>query len=259
MYKVCVIEDETIIRKGLIKAINWEKYNCRVVAEAGNGKEGLRVIESSKPDIIVLDINMPVMDGLEMLSKLANNIYSFIIVSGHSEFDYAKKAIKYNVSEYLLKPVDHKLFEDALSRAIEDFEMKKYFLNNNQQAPSEFFILDLNKSVDSVTLNKAIDYIEENLSEKIIMKDIEEVVKKSSTSITKRFKTHLNTNFNDYLTKYRIQTAINLIKGLDYHLYEIAEKVGYKDYKYFNQVFKKVVGVAPKIVETYYLRLNDKI
>lgn len=256
MYKVVVIEDEKILRKGLIAAIDWRKHSCRVVGEAANGQEGLKVIERTRPDIIVLDINMPIMDGLEMLSVLPANTYSFIIVSGHSEFDYAKRAIEYNVSEYLLKPVDHKLFYEALERAIQDYEMKLEFSNNDQSKNDEYFILDLHTKVDSVTLSKAIDYINKHYHEKVSMSDLEEVTEKSSTSIATRFQNHLNTNFNEYLTNFRIQKAINLIEELNYHLYEVAEKIGYSDYKYFNQVFKKVVGVPPKIVETYYLRKN---
>lgn len=256
MYKICVIEDETIIRKGLIASIDWKKYNCKVVGEAANGLEGIKIIESSKPDIIVLDINMPIMDGLEMLALLPANTYSFIIVSGHSEFEYAKKAIKFDVSEYLLKPVDHKLFETALVRAIEDFEMKIIFTNSSNSASinHQFHVIDTNIQVDSFTLTNVLNYISENYSKKITMNDLEVNVGKSSTSIANRFQSYLNTNFSEYLTNFRIQKSIDLIKELKFHLYEVGEMVGYNDYKYFSQVFRKVVGVPPKIVETYYLR-----
>ncbi len=254
MYKVCVIEDETIIRKGLISAINWEQHNCTIVGEAINGAEGLKVIEKTKPDIIILDINMPIMDGLEMLSKLPANIYSYIIVSGHSEFNYAKNAIKYNVTEYLLKPVDHNLFNEALGRAITDLKMKRDFLNNTTEKKDKYYIMDLDPQVDSVTLNKALGVIHQNIGCKITMETLEKATGQSSTSISNKFKKHLGVTFGEYLTNYRIQTSINLIKQLEFHLYEIAEKVGYNDYKYFNQVFKKTMGVSPKIVELYFLR-----
>ena len=257
MYKVCVIEDEKILRKGLISSIDWQKNNCRVVGEAANGEEGLKLIERSKPDIIILDINMPIMDGLEMLAMLPANTYSFIIVSGHSEFDYAKRAIQYNVSEYLLKPVDHDLFDKALKRAIEDLEIQREYSHSNSNKKEEFLVLNLNQHVDSVTLTKAIEYINNNYHDKITMSDLEKVTQKSSTSIANRFTDHLNTNFSEYLNNFRIQKAIDLIKQLNYQLYEIAEIVGYNDYKYFSQVFKKIVGVSPKIVETYYLRKSS--
>lgn len=255
MFKVCVIEDEIILRKGLIASIDWGDLNCEVVGEAGNGKEGIKLIEKEKPDLIILDINMPIMDGLEMISKLPANMFAFIIVSGHSEFSYAKRAIRYDVSEYLLKPLDHELLEEAIERAIEDLEMRRYFISRESENKKEsFHILDLDKKVDSITLSVALDYIASHYHEKLTMEDLKQVTQKSSTSISNRFQSHLNLSFNDYLTRYRMQRAVNLIKELKYHLYEVGEQVGFSDYKYFNQVFKKVVGVSPKIVETYYLR-----
>lgn len=255
MYRICVIEDETIIRHGIIASIDWQKHNCEVVGEAGNGQEGIKIIEKTKPDIIILDINMPIMDGLEMISKLPPNIYSFIIISGHSEFSYAKKAIKYNVSEYLLKPLDHTLFESALSRAINDLEMKRVYSERKKTEEDEIFkILDLDIKVESLTLSIALNYIRLHFHEKITMDDLIRETNKSSTSISNRFQDYLEMPFSEYLTKFRIQKSIDLIKDLNFHLYEISEKVGYNDYKYFNLVFKKTMGVSPKIVENYYLR-----
>lgn len=249
-----IIEDEVIIRKGLIASIDWLAYECEVVGEAKNGKEGLELIANVKPDIIVLDINMPIMNGLEMIELLPHQIYSFIIVSGHSEFDYAKKAIRLNVSDYLVKPLDHKQFEKALFQAIEDLEMRRFFLSKESQEDHEFMILDFNLQVDSVSLTLVLNYIRDNYSRKISMDDLVVVADKSATSINTRFQKHLGMTFNEYLTRYRIQQAIDNIQTLKYHMYEISELVGFNDYKYFTQVFKKMVGVSPKIVETYFLR-----
>lgn len=257
MYKVVIIEDEAIIRKGLIASIDWAAYECVVVGEAKNGKEGLEIIADVKPDIIVLDINMPVMNGLEMIERLPYQIYSYIVVSGYSEFDYAKKAIRLNVSDYLVKPLDHKQFEKALFQAIEDLEMRRFFLSKESQQDHDFKILEVKEHVDSVSLMLILNYIKENYSEKVSMDDLVLVANKSATSINTRFQKHLNMTFNEYLTRYRIQQAIRDIQELKYHMYEIAERVGFNDYKYFTQVFKKMVGVSPKIVETYFLRKGN--
>ncbi len=254
MIRVCIIEDEDILRKGLIQTFDWAALNCEVVGEASNGKEGLQVISTVKPDIIILDINMPIMDGLAMIENLPNNMYSFIIVSGHSEFEYAKRAIAYDVSDYLLKPLDHHLLYEALQRAIEDLEMRRIFLSHEKVDEDPFQVLDLPIRVDSMSLSIILDYISEHYSEKITLDDLKEVSLKSSTSINNRFQDYLKMTFNDYLTRYRMQKALEKIQDLDYHLYQVSELVGYQDYKYFSQVFKRVVGVSPKIVETYYLR-----
>lgn len=254
MYKVVIVEDEAIIRQGLINSIPWSDYDCKVVGEAKNGREGLELIAKVKPDIIVLDINMPVMSGLEMIENLPHQIYSYIVVSGYSEFEYAKKAIRLNVSDYLLKPLDHDKFEKALFQAIEDLEMRRFFLSKEDESVHDFKVLEDKEYVDSVSLMIVLKYIREHYGEKVSMDDLMAVSNKSATSINTRFQKHFNMTFNEYLTRYRIQKSIYRIQELKYHMYEIAEQVGFNDYKYFTQVFKKMVGVSPKIVETYFLR-----
>ena len=120
MYKVLIVEDEDIIRKGLMFMVNWQQAGCVVAGEAADGLEGLEKIRETRPDIVIVDINMPVMDGLEMLEKSIQEYgYDAIIVSGYSEFEYARKAITLGVTEYLLKPVNFNELYDALGKIIQ--------------------------------------------------------------------------------------------------------------------------------------------
>ena len=118
MNKVVVIEDETIIRNGIINMIRNHIQDFRVVGEANNGEEGIKIVESVRPDIILLDINMPIMNGLEMLEHIPRDLMSVIIVSGESEFEYAKQAIRYGVTDYLLKPIEIKTLQSALEKQV---------------------------------------------------------------------------------------------------------------------------------------------
>ena len=107
MKKVLVVEDEQLIRRGLIRQMDWESCGCRVVGEAVNGENGLMMIEKLRPQIVITDIRMPVMDGLEMLRRSKDQYgYQAVVISGYSEFEYAQKALAMNVSGYLLKPID---------------------------------------------------------------------------------------------------------------------------------------------------------
>ncbi|MDZ5034460.1 response regulator, partial [Clostridium perfringens] len=126
MYKVLIIEDEEMIRKGLIYTYEWEEQDLIVVGEAANGIEGLEKIESLKPDIVIVDVNMPIMTGIEMLEKSVDKyIFSAIILSGYAEFSLAKKAVHLDVAEYLLKPVDTEQLKIALEKAKEQVELRK--------------------------------------------------------------------------------------------------------------------------------------
>ena len=107
MYKVVVVEDEEIARKGIIFTINWDALNCMIAGEAANGEEGAEVIRRLSPDIIVTDLKMPRMDGVEMIQMLRceGNRAKFIILTAYGDFKYAQSAVKLGVSDYLLKPL----------------------------------------------------------------------------------------------------------------------------------------------------------
>ena len=108
MHKVLIVEDEDIMRKGLMFMPQWQEVDCIVVGEAANGQDGLEEIQKYRPDIVIVDINMPVMDGLEMLEKSIREYgYDAIIVSSYGEFEYARRGISLGVTEYLLKPINY--------------------------------------------------------------------------------------------------------------------------------------------------------
>lgn len=118
--KIVVVEDEMRTRKGIVQLINQISSNYQIVGEAGNGIEGEKIVAEKIPDLIITDIKMPDMSGLEMLDKLKkyNLKHKSIILSGYSEFEYAQKAIKVGVYEYLLKPFT----ADDLQRVLIDIE-----------------------------------------------------------------------------------------------------------------------------------------
>lgn len=108
MIRVIVVDDENRICKLIIKLIDWDQIDMRIVGTASNGIEALELIEKENPDIVITDIRMPGYDGLHMIEKAKNinNNLEFIIISGYGQFEYAKKAIEYGVKDYLLKPIN---------------------------------------------------------------------------------------------------------------------------------------------------------
>ncbi len=121
MWRIMIIEDEESILEGLQHILDWNALNMQIVALAENGKQALYLYENAKPDIIVTDINMPVMDGLAFLREIReiDKRVRCIILSGHDEFEYARKAVKLDVEEYILKPIDEQQLEKALCMTIE--------------------------------------------------------------------------------------------------------------------------------------------
>ena len=150
MYSVLLVDDEQWIIKGLIHGINWDKYELTVVGEARNGIEALRFIEEHKPAIVITDIQMPGMNGLELI-KNAKSICSdtlFILLSGYAEFSYAQKALMYGVYNYCLKPFELEDIEATLSRAIKELQKRETFSSEDS-----LYISDTLSSNDSNAIN----------------------------------------------------------------------------------------------------------
>lgn len=107
MYKLILVDDEEEVRKGILKKIEWEKYGFTIVGEAENGREALEIAEKTMPDLVITDIKMPFMDGINLSKALREKFPTtkIVIITGFDEFEYAQKAIKLNVTEYMLKPI----------------------------------------------------------------------------------------------------------------------------------------------------------
>jgi len=119
MLKVLLVEDESFERQYLETVIDWEQYGFYICGEADNGRDGLELIRKYSPNLVVTDIKMPEIDGLEMIKMTAEEIKAapkFVIISGHDDFKYAKTAIKYNVVDFVLKPIDENEFTELLKK-----------------------------------------------------------------------------------------------------------------------------------------------
>jgi two-component system response regulator YesN len=124
MLKVLLVDDEPYVLEGLKVMVDWAAHGFSRLFEASNGEDALEIVKLSNPDLIITDIKMPVMDGLEFIRLSVERLRStakFVILSGYDDFSYAKKAMLYNVSDYLLKPLDsdelNKLASNMASRA----------------------------------------------------------------------------------------------------------------------------------------------
>ena len=249
MYKVLIVEDEDIIRKGLSFKVNWLKYNCIVIGKAVDGVDGLEKIKELHPDIVITDIRMPFKDGIQMLDESKNEYdYEAIILSGYSEFEYAKQAISLGVSEYLLKPIDFDELETIITKLTSKIELKhKQKSYNGLNAYIE--LLDKNHfqfdNIKTKYVHRMLDYIKTNYDKKISIHEISEEFQVSTVYLNSKFKEETNHTFNDFLNRYRMIKALEFLKSDDMLIYEVAERVGFQDYKYFSQVFKKYVGTSP--------------
>lgn len=260
MYKVLLVEDETMIRKGLAYSFDWTQSGCVVVGEAANGVEGVGKIRELQPDIVITDVGMPIKNGIEMLEETMEECgYCAIILSVYDEFHYAKQAMHLGVVEYLIKPLEYGQLREALERAKEQCRIKKHFYEsldrtekvmNQENMDWQVVIPD---TVSSRRVSAMLDYIRENYGKKISIEDLVEPLQVSATYLNQKFKEETGFPFNEFLNRYRIGQAVELLKEGDCKVYNVAAEVGFKDYKYFINVFKKYTGVVPGKFREYHL------
>jgi len=126
MYKVMLVEDENILRKGIEVLTDWASLNCSVVFGASNGIEALKYAASNPIDILITDIRMPGMDGLELIKRLKelNSNISVIILSAYGEFSYAQRALALEVKQYVLKTNYRENLPIAIKATIKEIEMR---------------------------------------------------------------------------------------------------------------------------------------
>jgi two-component system response regulator YesN len=155
MHHVLIVDDEFLVRLGLKTTIDWEANGYKVAGEASNGKEALEMVRSSMPDIVLVDIKMPLMDGLEFITeaKKINETISFIILSNYENFQYAKHAIKLGVSQYLLKS---EINEDTLLAALESVKAEQTSRHVSQQDDKQARKAYLTNNLSKAQINACI-------------------------------------------------------------------------------------------------------
>lgn len=227
MKEVLIVEDEEIIRKGL-KILLEQVIGGFTVEESSSGEEALSILRRKMPQLILTDIRMREMDGLTFIAnvrQLTEDI-PIIIISGHSDFEYVRTALRYNVSDYLLKPINRMELSELIAKLF------KQDLQTAQESSKKMY--------------KILQYVDENLSREITLKAISDYVFLHPQYIGQLFKSEMNMTFSEYVTEERLKKAKKLLKETRLKVYEVAQLSGYKSPKHFMATFKLEVGKTPK-------------
>ena len=240
MLKVLVVEDEEMIRKGIVLAVDWAALDCVVVGEAADGAAALDAVERYDPSLIITDLKMPRMDGIQMLQQLrarGNNAY-VIILTAYDSFSYAQSALRLGAVDFLLKP-----FHDGeLEQGVTNLQRRMAAARQ----PEDEAIPGLKKGDKSKYVLQAMDYIGAHYGEQTIsVSTIAQHLGLSESHLSHLFRKETDYTIMNYLTRYRIHKAMELLRDCRLKVYEIAERVGYRDITYFSSTFKKVVGMSP--------------
>lgn len=231
--RVLLVDDEIMIREGFKKLFDWEAHECVVVGEAADVMEAITKIDEEQPDIVIMDINIPIINGLKViqLSRVKYPSVAFVIVSGYDDFSYCREALRLQITDYILKPVNYEEFGSCI-------DWLKISLYNNEV--KEKPVVKKERVITGIT-----KYMQEHLSEEVSLHILSEEFHLNSQYISQLFKNEIGVNFLTYLTNIRMEHAKKLLLSSSLSIAEVSEQSGYGDYRVFTKVFKKSEGITP--------------
>ena len=271
MTRVLIVEDEELIRKGIVLTVDWKSLDCEVAGEAANGEEGLAAAERLKPDLIITDLKMPKMDGIAMLTELRKRgcASKVIILTAYDSFSYARSALRLGAVDFLLKPYRDGELEEAVLRLRELYpaddagdgaEEAGAASGAGGPAAGGAFPQGLDDGGNAETLpvpevwngkasrhvRQTIAYIREHYGDPdISVSEIAGHLGISESHLSHVFKKETGGTLLAWMTKYRVREAIRLLKEGRMKIYEVAEAAGYRDIAYFSSTFKRITGHSP--------------
>lgn len=240
-YTVIVAEDEELLLNNLIAKIHKADLGFDVIGKAQTGTQALELVHELSPDILITDIKMPMMDGITLLENVHQRYpqIKLVITSGFSDFEYAKSAIRLQVSEYLLKPIDPTELYDILLNL-----KTKLVLEQNSYA--DIFNDSMTRNTPEQIASSLQEYIIHNYNVDINLNLIANNMNYCSAYLTKIFYQQYETTPSKYIISLRISKAKHLLShNIELSIKQIGEIVGYRDQGYFSRIFKKQVGVSP--------------
>lgn len=240
-YTVIVAEDEELLLENLVQKITDTNLGFSVVGTAQTGADAYELIKTHTPDLLVTDIKMPVLSGIDLIEKVRNHYphTRFIITSGFSDFEYAKRAIHFQVNDYLLKPIDPDELFQALKNVKNQFEItrKEY---------ADIFNPEMTRSTPDAIAKALKEYLVHNYSQDINLNLIAKNMNYSSSYLTKIFQQTYDTTPSKYITSLRITKAKHYLShNPELSIRQVGELVGYPDQSYFSRIFKKQTGKSP--------------
>ncbi len=263
MYRVLIADDEVIERKVLYKTLIKHLGDQCEVYQAENGREALRIYQEKQIQIIIMDIEMPGINGIEAAEKIreTDKDCCIIFLTAFDEFAYAKKAILVRALDYLLKPYEEKELLLIMDEAMRLTEERLNGKGKKEAAKEDFPKQDLQEmsgnivqenpetetsSLRQMKVKKKIEeYIHGHYMLELSMQDLAHVMNYSEAYFCKLFKQCFDQNFTAYLTEYRMEQARKLLKEPSVNIKEVGKAVGYSDANYFAKVFKRITGHSP--------------
>lgn len=240
-HSIVIIDDEPWIAIDLKENINWKDLGYKILNTFYDPSVALKYICEENPDVVIVDIQMPSMDGLTLIQKAQENGCTslFVILTAYKDFSFAQNALRLNVKDYIVKPINPEEIVHIFTR------LKELLPDTGSQTEESL-------PSESGKFHEILNYLNDNLDKKLTLQLISDTFFLNRNYICNLFRKELNYTFSQYLTELRIKKARSLLIHTNCTITEISTKCGFSDEFYFNKVFKKSEGISPGL----YRQLN---
>nr|WP_275983710.1 response regulator [Paenibacillus hamazuiensis] len=235
-----MVDDEIEIRSGLSQYFPWHEIGFELVAEFDNGRKALDYLLANPADVLLCDIIMPVMSGLELARELrqASLPTKIIFLSGHKDFEFAKQALAYDVKGYIVKPTNY-------NELLSTFSSLKLELDKSKPMPANEEKTEPAATFDGKVVAAIKAYVEEHYAT-ATLEEAAALVHMNPFYVSKYFKDKTGQYFSDFLVEIKMKKAAELLMDIRYKTYEVSELIGYSQAKNFTRTFKRFYGVSPR-------------
>lgn len=237
MYSLLIVEDEYLVRQGIRSLVDFSQFKIDWVNEAENGQLAWDLFQKEPYDIVLTDINMPKLNGIQLaeLIKQKSPQTHLVFLTGYDDFNYVLSALKLGADDYLLKPFSKSDVEDMLGKLQQKLDLSKKTETIQElveQSPKE--VSELAMAIQGQLADSSLT-----------LKSLAHQLGFSPNYLSVLIKKELGLPFQDYLVQERLKKAKLLLLTSDLKIYEIAEQVGFEDMNYFSQRFKQLIGMTP--------------
>lgn len=246
--KILIVDDEPMICAGLSEKIAWHDLGFQVIGTARNGIEAINMIMENAPDVILSDIRMPRMDGLELIAWIRKNQYRIevILLTGYNDFNYAREGIKFDIVAYILKPLDRDELVEAIDKAKSKICLHNKINNYHSQEPHkkrdhDNLHTDFTQ-VDTSLICRVKQYVDHNYMNYINLKSTAAHFEVNPSYLSRLFTQQVDMAFTDYINQVRMTKAIRLLSDTRQSVCSVARCSGYQNVRYFYKLFKERTG-----------------
>mgnify|MGYP000161406916 CR=1 FL=1 len=251
MYRVLLVDDEAWALVGIRKIFKWNEKGFEVIGETTDSEEAFQMICEQKPDVVFTDIRMPEVSGIDLIKMTRDRggDTEFVIISGFGEFSYAQEALRQGAFDYRLKPLQYSEADELLEKLFAHLEEKNKNSRHRDKsvdAVSTVMEMDHCKHIDAnENFKDLLMFVNQNFKQELYLKELSSKFFINETYCSELFKKVTGKTFSEYINNLRIKNACRLFDTTGLTVDEVAREIGYKDYYYFNKVFKKYTGSTP--------------